>query len=134
MKFRRVFRIICDTSSNLWRFVRWAKFKSHLSKKIFKILNSIRRNRENNVLEYAKDFNVKTRLLFEFFFLDTTNANLSYISTYNYSNAIEKTIELIEDNEIRRMIKRCKSNNASKSNDISNRVLKDSREQIDFAF
>ncbi len=86
------------------------------------------------MLEYAKDFNVKTRLLFEFFFLDTTNANLSYISTYNYSNAIEKTIELIEDNEIRRMIKRCKSNNASKSNDISNRVLKDSREQIDFAF
>jgi hypothetical protein len=32
--------------------------------------------------------------------------------------------ELIDENEIKRAIKRCKSNNASKSNDISNRVLK----------
>jgi hypothetical protein len=49
---------------------------------------------------------------------------VSDISTYNYSNAVEKTIKLIEENEIRKAIKRCKSNNASKSNDISNRVLK----------
>jgi hypothetical protein len=32
--------------------------------------------------------------------------------------------ELIDENEIKRAIKRCKSNNASRSNDISNRVLK----------
>lgn len=34
------------------------------------------------------------------FFFDTINANLSDILTYNYSNAIEKTIELIKKNEI----------------------------------
>jgi hypothetical protein len=68
-KFRQIFCIICDSSSNLWRFADWAKFKSHLSKKIFKISDLIRRDRENNVLECAKDFNVKTRFLFEFFFL-----------------------------------------------------------------
>ncbi len=33
-------------------------------------------------------------------------------------------IKLIEKNEIQKIIKRCKSNNASKSNDISNRILK----------
>ncbi len=33
-------------------------------------------------------------------------------------------IELINENEIKKAIKRCKSNNASRSNDISNRVLK----------
>ncbi len=84
----------------------------------------IRRDRENNVLEYAKNFNVKTRLLSEFFVLDTANANLSDISTYNYSNAVEKTIKLIEENEDQKVFKRCKSNNVSKLNDISNRVLK----------
>jgi hypothetical protein len=58
------------------------------------------------------------------FFFDTTNANLSDISTYNYSNAVYETFELIDANEIKRTIKWCKSNNASKLNDISNDVLK----------
>ncbi len=58
------------------------------------------------------------------FFFDTTNANWNDISTYNYSNAVDKTFELINENEIKRAIKRCKSNNGSKLNDISNRVLK----------
>jgi hypothetical protein len=82
------------------------------------------RNNESNVLEYAKDFDIKTRLLLELFFSNTINANLSDISKYNYSDAVEETIELIEKNEIKKAIKRCKSNNASKSNDISNRILK----------
>jgi hypothetical protein len=124
MKFRRIFRIICDTSSKLWRFVCWAKFKSYRSREISKISDLMRRNQNDNVLKYAKNFNFKTRFLIEFFFFDTTNTNLSDISTYSYSNAIEKTSELIDKNEIKRTIKRCKSNNASKSNDISNRVLK----------
>ncbi len=58
------------------------------------------------------------------FFFDTINANLSDILTYNYSNAIEKTIELIKKNEIWKAIKRCKLNDVSKFNDILNRVLK----------
>ncbi len=124
MKFRRVFRIICDSSSNFWRLVRWAKSTNHRSKEIFKIFDLMRRNNENNVFECAKDFNIKTRLLFEIFFSSTINANLSDISTYNYSDAIKETTELIEKNEIKKAIKRCKSNNVSKSNDISNRILK----------
>ncbi len=59
-----------------------------------------------------------------FFFFDTINANLSDISTYNYSNAMNEMSELINENEIKRANKRCKSDNASRSNDISNRVLK----------
>ncbi len=124
MKFRRIFRIICNTLSRLWRFARWAKSKSHRFRKVSKISDLIRRNQKNNVLECVNDFDFKTRLLIEFFFFDTINANLSDISTYNYSNAVKKMFELINENEIRRTIKRCKSNNASRSNDISNRVLK----------
>ncbi len=124
MKFRRIFRVICNTSSKLWRLVRWAKFKSHRLRKVSKIFDLIRRNQKDNVLECVNDFDFKTRLLIEFFFFDTINANLSDISTYNYSNAVNEMSELINENEIRRAIKRCKSNNASRSNDISNRVLK----------
>jgi hypothetical protein len=124
MKFRRVFRVICDTSSRLWRLARWAKFKSHRFRKISKIFDLIRKNQDDNALKHAKNFDIKTRFLIEFFFFDTTNANLSDISTYSYSNAVDETFELIDENEIKRAIKRCKSNNASKSNDISNRVLK----------
>jgi hypothetical protein len=124
MKFRQVFRVIYDTSSRFWRLARWAKFKSHRSKKISKISNLIRKDQNDNVYIYAKNFNIKTRLLIELFFFDTTNANLSDISTYSYSNAIDETFNVIIENEIKSMIKRCKSNNASKSNDISNRVLK----------
>jgi hypothetical protein len=124
MKFRRVFRVICDISSRLWRFVRWAKSKSHRFKEISKIFDLIRRNQNDNVLECVNDFDIKIRLLIELFFSDTTNANLSDISTYNYSNAVDETSALINENEIKRAIKRCKSNSASRSNDISNRVLK----------
>ncbi len=123
-KFRRIFRIICDISSRLWRFVRWAKSKSHRFKKISKIFDLIRRDQNDNVLECVNNFNIKTRFLIELFFFDTTNANLSDISTYNYSNAVDETFELINENEIKRTIKRCKSNDASRSNDILNRVLK----------
>ncbi len=124
MKFRRVFRVICDISSRLWRLVRWTKFKSHRLKKISKISDLIRRDQNDNVLECVNDFNIKIKLLIKFFFFDTTNANLSDISTYNYSSAVDETSALINENEIKRAIKRCKSDSASRSNDISNRVLK----------
>jgi hypothetical protein len=124
MKFRRVFRVICDISSRFWRFVREAKSKSHRLKKISKIFNLICRNQNDIVLERINNFNIKTRFLTKFFFFDTTNANLNDISTYNYSNTVDETFELINENEIKKTIKRCKSDNASKSNDISNRVLK----------
>jgi hypothetical protein len=84
----------------------------------------MRRNNENNNLEYAKNFDIKTKLLFEFFFSSTINADLSDISTYNYFDAIEEMIELIKKNEIKKTIKRCKSNNVSRSDDISSRILK----------
>jgi hypothetical protein len=124
MKFRRVFRVICDISSKLWRLTRWAKIKSYRFKEVSKISNLIRRNQNNNVLEHANDFDIKARLLIELFFSNTTNADVDDISTYIYSNAVDETFELIDENKIRRAIKRCKSNNASKSDDISNRVLK----------
>jgi hypothetical protein len=46
------------------------------------------------------------------------------MSNFNYFNVVLKSSFFIMKNEIRQTIKWCKSNNASKSNDILNRIFK----------
>jgi hypothetical protein len=46
------------------------------------------------------------------------------MSNFNYSNLVSKSTFFITKNEIKQTIKRCKSNNASKFDDIFNRILK----------
>jgi hypothetical protein len=46
------------------------------------------------------------------------------MSNFNYFNVVLKSSLFIMKNEIRQAIKWCKSNNASKSNDILNRIFK----------
>jgi hypothetical protein len=46
------------------------------------------------------------------------------MSNFNYFNVVLKSSFLIMKNEIRQTIKRCKSNNASKLNNILNRIFK----------
>jgi hypothetical protein len=46
------------------------------------------------------------------------------MSNFNYFNVVLKSSFFIMKNEIRQAIKWCKSNNASRSNDIFNRILK----------
>jgi hypothetical protein len=70
------------------------------------------------------NFEFKTRFLSNLFFSNTIEINLIDMSSFNYFNVILKLLFLITKNEIRQTIKRCKSNNASKSNDVLNRILK----------
>ncbi len=70
------------------------------------------------------NFEFKTRLLSNLFFSDTIEIDLIDMSSFNYLNVILKSSFFIMKNEIRQAIKRCKSNNASKSNDILNRIFK----------
>ncbi len=46
------------------------------------------------------------------------------MSNFNYFNVVLKSSSLITKNEIRQTIKRCRSNNASKFDDIFNRIFK----------
>jgi hypothetical protein len=117
-------RDICDSSSNLWRLIRWARTRSHKSKNTSKISNFSRRNAENNALKMTTNFEFKIRFLSNFFFSDTIEINLIDKSNFNYFNVILKSFFLIIKNEIRQTIKQCKSNNALKSNDIFNRIFK----------
>jgi hypothetical protein len=70
------------------------------------------------------NFEFKTRLLSNLFFSDTIEIDLIDMSNFNYFNVVLKSSLFIMKNEIRQAIKRCKSNSASESNDILNRILK----------
>ncbi len=83
-----------------------------------------RRDAKSNVLETTINFKFKTRLLSKFFFSDTTKIDFFDMLNFNYLNLVSKSTFFITKNEIRQTIKRCKSNNASKLDDIFNRVFK----------
>ncbi len=61
IEFKQIFRIICDTSSNLWRFARWARIRNHKSRNTSKISNFSRRDAENNAFEMTTNFEFKIR-------------------------------------------------------------------------
>jgi hypothetical protein len=124
IEFRQAFRIICDSSSNLWRLTRWARTRSHKSRETSKISDLSRRNAKNNILETIMNFEFKTRMLSKLFFSNTIEADLINMSSYNYFNLVSKSNFFISKNEIRQTIRRYKSDSASKSNDILNRILK----------
>jgi hypothetical protein len=124
IEFKQVFRSICDSSTNFWRLIRWAKTRSHKSKDTSKILDFSRRDIENNVLEITIDFEFKTRFFSNLFFFDTIEIDFNDLSNFNYFNVVMKSSFLIMKNEIRLTIKRCKSNNASEFDDIFNCIFK----------
>jgi hypothetical protein len=124
IEFRQVFRIICDSSSNFWRLIRWARIRNHKSRNTSKISNFSRRDAENNAFEMTTNFEFKIRFLSNLFFSDTIEIDFIDVSNFNYLNVVLKSSSLITKNEIRQTIKRCKSNNALKFDDILNRIFK----------
>ncbi len=124
IEFKQVFRIICDSSSNLWRLIRWARTRSHKSRNTSKISNFSKRDAKSNAFEVTTNFEFKIRFLSNLFFSDTTEIDLIDMSNFNYFNVVLKSSLLITKDEIRQTIKRCKSNNASESDDILNRIFK----------
>jgi hypothetical protein len=70
------------------------------------------------------NFEFETRMLSKLFFSNTIEVDLIDMSSFNYSNFVSKSIFFISKNEIKQTIKKCKSDNASKSNEILNRIFK----------
>ncbi len=76
------------------------------------------------IIKTTIEFENKIDMLFIQFFLSTSQTDLSDTLKYRYFNAVIKTHENIIEKEIHQTIKKCKFDNVSKSNDISNKVLK----------
>jgi hypothetical protein len=91
---------------------------------LFKVIIDERRDAEGSALKVTTNFESKIRLLSDLFFSDTAEIDLIDMPSFNYLNVVLKSSLLITKNEIRQAITRCKSNNASKSDDIFNRILK----------
>jgi hypothetical protein len=63
-------------------------------------------------------------MLHKHFFSNMTKTNLFDLQTFIYDSIVAKTKSRIQKNEIKQIIKRCKLNNVSKFDDISNKILK----------
>jgi hypothetical protein len=124
IEFRQTFRFFINSSSRLWRLIVWAKNRNHKSKEIFKISALTERNAVEIVLETIEDFAFKTKMLHKHFFSNTTKTNLSDLQIFIYRSVVAETKTCIQKNEIKQIIKRCKSDSVSEFDDISNRILK----------
>jgi hypothetical protein len=82
-----------------------------------------RKNAINVVLEMIEDFLFKIKMLHQNFFLNTIKTNFNDLQTFNYRVFVQKFKINIQENEMKH-IQRCKSNNVSKFDDISNQILK----------
>jgi hypothetical protein len=58
------------------------------------------------------------------FFSETIEADLNDMTNFSYRDVVVKTTSLISKNEIRQIIKKCKLDNVSSLDEISNRILK----------
>jgi hypothetical protein len=99
IEFRQIFRTICDSSSSLWRLIRWARIRSHKSKDTSKISDLSRRDAENNAFEVTTNFEFKIRLLSNLFLSSTIEIDLIDMSNFNYFNVVLKSSFLIMKNE-----------------------------------
>jgi hypothetical protein len=124
IEFRQMCRFFIDSSSRFWRLIAWAKNKNHKSKEISKILVLTRKNAIETIFKTIEDFSFKIEMLHHHFFSDTAKTNFINMQTFNYRVFVEKSKINIQKNEIKQVIKRCKSNNASKFDDILNKILK----------
>jgi hypothetical protein len=124
IEFRQTFKSFINSSSRFWRLIVWAKNRNHKSREIFKISILTKKNAVEIVLKTIKDFAFKTKMLHKHFFSNTTKTNLFDLQTFIYRSTVAETKSRIQRNEIRQVIKRCKLNNASEFDDISNKILK----------
>lgn len=118
------FQNITVTHSSLWRLIKWARTRSHILRQISKISDLIKRDDNDQTLETIIDFESKVELLQQAFFSSIAEIDLSDTQNYRYSEAMSEQFSHIEEDEIRSAIRKCKSNSASNSDEILNRILK----------
>ncbi len=124
LKFKKTFEILTNQLTTFWRLARWARIKNHQLKKISKMSNLTQRDANDNIIRIASNFDEKTNMLIEQFFSSTKQVDLSDTLAYRYFNVVFESKRIISEDEIRQTIKRSKSDNASKSNEILNKMLK----------
>ncbi len=88
------------------------------------MLNLMQRNANNNIIKIVSNFDEKMNMLIEQFFSNTRQIDFNDTFIYHYLSVVFESKRIISENEIRQTIKKSKSNNAFKSNEIFNKMLK----------
>jgi hypothetical protein len=84
----------------------------------------MQRDANDNIIKIASNFDEKTNILIKQFFSSTRQIDLNDTFEYRYFDIVFESKRVISKNEIRQTIKKSKSNNASKSNEILNKMFK----------
>jgi hypothetical protein len=83
----------------------------------------MQRNVNDNIIKIISNFKKKTNMLIKQFFSNTRQIDFNNTFAYRYFSVVFESKKIISEDEIRQTIKRNKSNNASKSNRIFNKML-----------
>ncbi len=86
--------------------------------------NLTQRDANDNIIRIASNFDEKTNMLIEQFFSNTRQIDFSDTLAYRYFNVVFESKRFISEDDIRQTIKRSKSDNASRSNEILNKMFK----------
>ncbi len=123
--FRSQMHELSEAFKSIWRFAKWARIESQLSKKLSQF-SSLKRSDVNHM---TTTFEKKIEILQEKFFLSSFQANVSDIAESFISLTVSFNSRITED-EVKQTIRRVKADKASDASDISNRALQASLAEL----
>ncbi len=123
--FRSQMHKLSETFKSIWRFAKWARIESQLSKKLFQFSSLKWSDVDHMTTTYEK----KIEILREKFFLSSFQANVSDIAESFISLTVSFNARITED-EVKQIIRRVKADKASDASDISNRALQASLAEL----
>ncbi len=103
---------------SIWRFAKWARIKSQLSKKLSQFLSL----KQSDIDHMTTTFEKKIEILREKFFPSSSQANVNDIAESFISLTVSFNSRITED-EVKQTIRWVKADKASNTSNILNRVL-----------
>ncbi len=116
--FRSQMHELCETLKSIWRFAKWVRIESQLSKK----LSQFSSLKWSDIDHMTTTFEEKIEILREKFFFSSSQANVNNIAESFISLTVSFNSRITED-EVKQTIRRVKADKALDASDISNRVL-----------
>jgi hypothetical protein len=115
--FRQKIEKMIDTSTSLWRLIKWAKNKNHLSREVLKMF-ILKHN--NQIIE---SFDEKIDMFKNVFFSTFSFVDLNDISRFFYLNSIE-CLSCIIEKKVLTIIKWFALDKISSLDEFTNKLLK----------
>ncbi len=116
--FRSQMHELSKAFKSIWRFAKWTRIKSQLSKKLSQFSSLKWSNINHMTMMFKKKIEIRRRK----FFFSSSQANVSDITKSFISLTVSFNSRITED-EVKQTIRRVKADKALSTSDISNRVL-----------